>query len=142
MIEIYTDGSCRGNPGPGGWGVLLKNTNTGEEKILRGGELKTTNNKMELHAIIEAIKVYQLNDHPPKLKIYSDSTYCVKGITEWLPNWIKTGFKGKKNVELWKSYVQLSKGLDIDVQWVKAHNGHPENELVDRIAFEEASKYF
>jgi ribonuclease HI len=142
-ITIYTDGSCRGNPGPGGWATLIKKSNGGEEKVLHGSNEKTTNNVMELTAIIEALREIQLStDTTLPIKIYSDSTYCVKGISEWLPGWIKTNFKGKKNVDLWKDYISCSKGLNITVEWVKAHNGHEENEFVDRLAFEEASRYF
>jgi len=140
--EVFTDGSCRGNPGPGGWGALIKNMDNGGEEILRGGNPKTTNNIMELTAICQALTEFQPNtENPPKIKIYSDSQYCVKGINEWLSGWVKVNFKGKKNVDLWKAYLQLSDGLDITATWVKAHNGHPENELVDSIAFEEASKF-
>ena len=139
---IYTDGSCRGNPGPGGWAALIKNMDTGGEEILRGGASKTTNNIMELTAICQALTEFTPDSqNPPKIKIYSDSQYCVKGISEWLSGWIKCNFKDKKNVDLWKAYLQLSDGLDIEIEWVKAHNGHPENELVDSIAFEEASKF-
>jgi len=139
---IYTDGSCRGNPGPGGWAALIKNMDSGDEQLLKGGSLNTTNNQMELMAILESLAEFVPNsENPPKLTIFSDSSYCVKGITEWLPGWIKSNFKGKKNVKLWKTYIELSDGLDIDIKWVKAHNGHPENELVDSIAFKEATKF-
>lgn len=139
---IYTDGSCRGNPGPGGWGVLIKNLDTGDDEVLRGGSPKTTNNIMELTAIIRALEEFEVVDNQsPKIKIYSDSQYCIKGATEWIQGWIKSNFKGKKNVELWKQYLIVSDGLDVEFEWVKAHNGHPENELVDDIAFAEASKF-
>lgn len=139
---IYTDGSCRGNPGPGGWAALIKNMDNGNEKILRGGEASTTNNIMELTAIINALTEFMPSaSESPKITIYSDSDYCVKGIKEWLPKWIKTNFKDKKNVELWKNYIELSEGLNIDIKWVKAHNGHYENELVDSMAYEESSKF-
>jgi len=141
QYEIYTDGSCLGNPGPGGWAALIKNLDTGGEEIVRGNEPQTTNNKMELTAIIKAIGEFvpDSND-PPKIKIYSDSAYCVRGISEWLPQWVKINFKGKKNVDLWKTYLKMSDGLDISIEWIKAHNGHPENSLVDSIANEEANK--
>lgn len=145
--EIYTDGSCRGNPGPGGWGVLIKNMETGEQEILRGGEAQTTNNIMELTAIIRALEEFEVvENQSPKIKIYSDSKYCVQGATEWLDGWIKKGWKNAarkhvKNMELWNQYLVVSDGLDLEFEWVKAHNGHPENELVDDIAFAEASKY-
>jgi ribonuclease HI len=140
--EIFTDGSCKGNPGPGGWAALIKNLDTGGEEILRGGKSKTTNNIMELTAVIRALSEFSGNtEDPPKIKIYSDSTYVVKGVTEWLPGWVKTKFVGKKNVDLWKQYLTVSDGLDVSFQWVKAHNGHSENELVDSIACTESSKY-
>jgi len=145
--EIYTDGSCKGNPGPGGWGILIKNMETGEQEILRGGDPETTNNKMELTAIIRALEEFEVVDNQsPKIKIYSDSNYCIKGITEWMDGWIKKGWKNaaKKpvaNQDLWKQYLAVSDGLDLEFEWVKAHNGHPENELVDDIAFSEASKF-
>jgi len=138
--EIYTDGSCRGNPGPGGWGVLIKNMETGEQEILRGSDKNTTNNRMELTAIIKALSEFEVVEgKSPSIKIYSDSKYCVQGATEWIDGWIKVNFKGKKNVDLWKQYLTVSDGLNLEFEWVKAHNGHPENELVDSIAFEEAS---
>lgn len=145
--EIFTDGSCRGNPGPGGWGVLIKNLDTGSEEILRGGDPKTTNNIMELTAVIRALEEFEVVDNQsPKIKIYSDSNYVVKGITEWMVGWIAKGWKTAarkpvKNKELWKQYLTVSDGLDIELEWVKAHNGQPENELVDDVAFSEASKF-
>jgi len=140
--KIYTDGSCRGNPGPGGWAVLIKNMENGSEKILKGGDVNTTNNKMELTAILNALAEFTPNsEKPTNLKIYSDSKYCVSGINSWLEGWKRINFKGKKNVDLWKAYIQLSDGHNISIEWVKAHNGHTENELVDSIAYEEASKF-
>jgi ribonuclease HI len=91
---VYTDGSCRGNPGPGGWAALIKNMDTGDEVILRGGDPASTNNKMELTAILEALTEFAPNaEDPPNIKIYSDSNYCVRGIKEWLPGWVKTNFR-------------------------------------------------
>jgi len=140
--SVYTDGSCKGNPGPGGWAVLIKNMDTGNEEILRGGSKSTTNNIMELTAVIQALSEFGGSaENPPQIMIYSDSTYVVKGATEWMPGWIKAQFKGKKNVDLWKKYLRVSDGLDISFTWVKAHNGHPENELVDSIACEESGKF-
>jgi len=139
--EIFTDGSCRGNPGPGGWAGLIIDKETSEKIIVKGGDKDTTNNKMELLAIIESLQAIPYSEEKQKVKIYSDSSYCVKGISEWMSGWLKTDFKGKKNVELWKRYLEVSKTLDVDIEWVKAHNGHPENEFVDSVAFKEASKY-
>lgn len=141
-IEIFTDGSCKGNPGPGGWAALIKNLDTGGEQILRGGVKESTNNIMELTAVIKALSEFAGNsESPPQIKIYSDSQYVIKGATEWMPGWIKAKFKGKKNVPLWKQYLSVSDGMDITFEWVKAHNGHSENEMVDSIAFAEASKF-
>ena len=140
-FELYTDGSCLGNPGRGGWAALIKNIDTGEEKTISGGEEKTTNNRMELLAILNGLKALPLcSQNNNKIKIYSDSSYCVKGISEWLPGWVRCNFKDKKNVDLWKEYLVVSKNLDIVVEWVRAHNGHPENELVDSVARAEASE--
>lgn len=140
MIDIYTDGSCRGNPGPGGWAALIVDGD--DESIIRGGEKETTNNRMELTSIIKALEEITPNsDNPPKVTIFSDSTYCVKGINEWLPGWIKSNFKGKKNIDIWREYLKVSNGIDVTLKWVKAHNGHPQNEMVDSIAFSEATNF-
>ena len=133
-VEIYTDGACRGNPGPGGWGALLRYG--GVDKQLHGGELLTTNNRMELKAVIEALSALS---KPCKVTLTSDSTYVLKGISEWLPNWKKRGWRtaGKKpvkNEDLWKILDDLAEMHNIEWQWVKGHSGHIENELVDQLA--------
>jgi ribonuclease HI len=133
-VQIFTDGACRGNPGPGGWGALLRFG--GEEKTLFGGEQDTTNNRMELTAVIEALGALK---RPCDVTLTSDSTYVLKGIQEWMPNWKKRGWKtaGKKpvkNVDLWKKLDVLIVEHKIDWQWVKGHSGHPENELADQLA--------
>lgn len=143
-FEIYTDGSCRGNPGPGGYGAIIVDNLEGKEYIIKGGLKHTTNNIMELTAIIEALEPFKGSG--ATIKLYSDSQYCIKGITEWMSGWIKKGWKNasKKpvaNKELWLAYLEVSEGLDVHYEWVKAHNGHPMNERVDDIAFSEASKY-
>ena len=144
--EIFTDGSCLGNPGPGGWGVLIKNLETGTEEVLRGGSKETTNNIMELTAVIRALEEFEVVDGiSPKLTIYSDSNYVIKGATEWIDNWVKNNWRNAskkpvKNKELWQQFLSVSDGLDISFVWVKGHNGHTENELVDSIAVEEAEK--
>ncbi|MEO1923121.1 MAG: ribonuclease HI [Nautiliaceae bacterium] len=132
-IEIFTDGSSLGNPGPGGWCAILRYKNY--EKILKGGESYTTNNKMELKAVIEALKALK---EPCEVDIYSDSTYVVKGINEWLENWKKKNFKNVKNEDLWKEFIEVSRPHKLNMFWVKAHNGHNENEKCDKIARDEA----
>ena len=133
-VQIFTDGACRGNPGPGGWGALLRFGS--EEKTLFGGEQDTTNNRMELTAVIEALGALK---RPCDVTLTSDSTYVLKGIQEWMPNWKKRGWKTSskkpvKNVDLWKKLDVLIVEHKIDWQWVKGHSGHPENELADQLA--------
>jgi len=133
-VQIFTDGACRGNPGPGGWGALLRFG--GEEKTLFGGEHDTTNNRMELTAVIEALGALK---RPCDVTLTSDSTYVLKGIQEWMPNWKKRGWKTAskkpvKNVDLWKKLDVLIVEHKIDWQWVKGHSGHPGNELADQLA--------
>ncbi len=135
-IQIFTDGSSLGNPGPGGWCAILRYK--GHEKILSGGEEYTTNNKMELTAVIEALKALK---EPCEIDLYSDSTYVLKGINEWLDNWVKKNFKNVKNPELWREFLEISKPHKINIFWVKGHSGHKENEICDKIAKEEATKY-
>ena len=133
-VEIFTDGACRGNPGPGGWGALLRSGTT--EKPLYGGEPDTTNNRMELTAAIEALRALK---RPCKVALTTDSQYVRKGITEWLPNWKKRNWRtaNKKpvlNVELWQQLDELVAQHEIEWNWVKGHSGHPENELADQLA--------
>jgi ribonuclease HI len=135
-VEIYTDGACKGNPGPGGWGVLLKAGGT--EKELFGGELGTTNNRMELLAVIRALEALK---RPCAVTLYLDSQYVLKGITEWLPGWKRKGWRTAskqpvKNVELWKELDALvgQGGHTIDWRWVRGHNGDPGNERADALA--------
>jgi len=134
-IEIYTDGSSLGNPGPGGWCAILKYKNN--QKIIKGGENLTTNNKMELKAVIEALKALK---EPCEINLYSDSTYVLKGINEWINNWIKKEFKNVKNKELWQEFLNVKQNHKIYTNWIKAHSGHKENEICDKIAKEEALK--
>lgn len=133
-VEMYTDGACRGNPGKGGWGVLLRYGET--EKTLHGGEEMTTNNRMELTAVIKGLEALK---KPCKVKITSDSKYVLSGITEWMPNWKKRNWRtaSKKpvmNVELWKALDELVVQHEIEWDWVKGHSGHPENEIADQLA--------
>ena len=133
-IVIFTDGACSGNPGPGGWGVLMRYGK--HEKMLHGGELNTTNNRMEMMAAIKALKLLR---EPCKIDIHTDSQYLQKGITEWLTawkkrNWKKADNKPVKNADLWEQLDKEASKHDITWHWVKAHNGHRENELVDSLA--------
>ena len=140
-IEIFTDGACSGNPGIGGWGALLRYKDI--EKELSGGELETTNNRMELTAVIEALKALKATCN---ITLYTDSKYVMCGITEWMENWKKNGWrttnkKGDvKNVDLWQQLDELIKNHEIRWVWVKGHNGHPENERVDTLARNEVVK--
>ena len=130
-IKLYTDGSSRGNPGPGGYGIVLKyKANTKEAS--KGFRL-TTNNRMELLAVIEGLTMLKTNQIP--VTIFSDSKYVIDTIQkDWLSKWIKTGFKGKKNRDLWERYYALSRSFRIQFVWVKGHNGHQENERCDVLA--------
>jgi ribonuclease HI len=134
VIDIYTDGACRGNPGPGGWGALLM---MGEhERELHGGEPQTTNNRMELTAVIRALEALK---RPVKARIYTDSQYVRQGILEWMPNWKARGWKTAdkkpvKNQDLWVALDALAKTHDLEWHWVKGHSGNPGNERVDALA--------
>lgn len=133
-VIIYTDGACRGNPGPGGWGVLIKYKEHSKE--MYGGDASTTNNKMELTAAIEALKEIK---EPCEIIIYTDSKYVLKGIEEWIHNWKKRGWKGSnrkpvKNIELWKKLDELRDKHTIKWNWVKGHSGDPGNETADMLA--------
>ena len=134
QVEIFTDGACRGNPGPGGWGVLLRFQR--KEKTLCGGELETTNNRMELTAAI--IGLESLNK-PYSVTLTTDSKYVMNGITDWIENWKKRGWKTAakkpvKNEDLWRRLDKACNQHEINWQWVKGHSGHRENELVDALA--------
>ena len=133
-IEVFTDGACRGNPGPGGWGVLLRVD--GEEITLFGGELNSTNNRMELKAAIKALEYF---DDKVSLSISTDSNYVKDGITKWLPNWKKNNWvtaskKPVKNKDLWEQLDTLNSLNDVSWKWVKGHSGHRENEIADMLA--------
>jgi ribonuclease HI len=133
-VYIYTDGACRGNPGPGGWGVLLRCK--GKEMELYGGESETTNNRMELTAAIQGLTALK---RPCEVMVTTDSLYVLKGISEWLPNWIRKGWKTSanapvKNADLWQLLVAAQRSHQVDWQWIKGHSGHPENERADRLA--------
>lgn len=133
-IEIFTDGACKGNPGPGGWGVLLRLGP--HEKTLYGGELQTTNNRMELTAAIRGLEALK---RPAQVLLTTDSEYVMKGIREWMPNWKKRGWKTAskqpvKNADLWRELDLLVNQHQVEWRWVKGHSGHPENELADELA--------
>ena len=134
LVEIFTDGACRGNPGPGGWGVLMRYG--AEERSLFGGEQETTNNRMELMAVIEGLAALT---QPCQVVLTSDSTYVLKGVKEWMPNWKKRGWKTAskkpvKNVDLWQRLDKVIGEHQIDWRWVKGHSGHRENEIADQLA--------
>jgi len=139
-VEIFSDGCCRGNPGPGGYGCILR---YGEkEKELQGGKLKTTNNEMELMAALIGIRALKGRC---QVTVMSDSEYMVKGMTEWIHKWVENDWKTKsktpvKNLSLWQELYDLSKKHKIIWYWVKGHAGHPENERCDRLANEAAEK--
>ena len=135
-VQIYTDGACKGNPGPGGWGVLL--LSSGTEKEIYGGEAATTNNRMELMAVIEALTALK---RPCTVTLYLDSEYVRKGITEWISGWKARGWRTAakqpvKNVDLWQRLDALVSGggHQIDWRWVKGHSGDPGNERADQLA--------
>jgi len=136
VVEIYTDGACKGNPGPGGWGVLLQTA--GASKELFGGELNTTNNRMEITAVIEALSALK---RPCQVTLYLDSEYVRKGITEWITGWKARGWRtasktAVKNVDLWQQLDALIAATDhrIDWRWVRGHSGDPGNERADALA--------
>ncbi|MDX1836796.1 ribonuclease HI [Legionella taurinensis] len=133
-VEIFTDGACKGNPGPGGWGALLRYN--GQEKALYGGEAHTTNNRMELTAAIRALSALT---RPCVVDLYTDSQYMRQGMMEWLHGWKKKGWLNAKkepvkNADLWQELDRLSKMHTIRWHWVRGHSGHPENERADELA--------
>jgi ribonuclease HI len=133
-VIIYTDGACKGNPGLGGWGVVLRSGD--KEKHLYGGEKNTTNNRMEMTAVIEALKALKSSCH---IQLFTDSQYVNRGVNEWLQNWKKAGWKTAsrapvKNVDLWQAIDELLNGHEIEWHWVKGHSGDPGNDLADELA--------
>lgn len=133
-IRIFTDGACKGNPGPGGWGALLQWN--GHERELFGGEANTTNNRMELLAVINALEALQ---RPCRAEVYTDSQYVQKGISEWIASWKRRGWKTAdrkpvKNSDLWVRLDALAAQHDLSWHWVRGHDGHPENERADVLA--------
>ncbi|AXK40718.1 ribonuclease HI [Crenobacter cavernae] len=134
IVELFTDGACKGNPGPGGWGAILRYK--GQEKELFGGEDNTTNNRMEMTAVIEGLALLKRSC---QVVVYTDSQYVQKGISEWIHGWKKRGWKTAakepvKNADLWQKLDALAAGHKVDWRWVKGHAGHPENERADELA--------
>jgi len=133
-VVIYTDGACSGNPGPGGWGAVMRWQ--GQEKELRGGDPQTTNNRMELTAAIKALEALK---RPSTVSLYTDSTYLLNGITKWLPGWQRNGWKTAakkpvKNEDLWRRLVEAMEPHEVTWLWVKGHAGDPDNERADELA--------
>ena len=133
-VDLYTDGACRGNPGPGGWGVLVRMG--GKEQELSGADADTTNNRMELTAVIEGLIFLK---GVSRVRIYTDSQYVQKGMTEWIHDWKRRGWrtadkKPVKNDDLWKRLDALARGHRVEWHWVRGHAGHPENERADALA--------
>jgi len=138
-VEIATDGACKGNPGPGGWGALIRAGSV--EKELSGSENPSTNNRMELTAAIEALRALK---RPCSVKLSTDSRYVMDGLTKWIHGWQRNGWKTAdkkpvKNAELWRSLLDVAKPHKIEWLWVKGHAGHPDNERVDKLASDAAS---
>ena len=141
LVELFTDGACRGNPGPGGWAVLLRMGD--KEREIAGGETQTTNNRMELKAAIEGLKALK---RPCRVEIHTDSNYVRDGITRWVHGWLGNGWrtsskKPVKNADLWQELVDAVEPHRVEWHWVKAHSGHPENDRVDALACAEADKF-
>ena len=138
QLEIFTDGACKGNPGPGGWGAVIRYGK--HEKEISGGDPDTTNNRMELSATIQALKILI---EPCEVKLHTDSRYVIDGITKWIHGWQRNGWKNasKKpvsNIDLWHDLIEATARHQVEWIWVKGHNGHPENERADRLASDAA----
>lgn len=136
FVELYTDGACSGNPGPGGWAFILKHPASGKCVENSGGERDTTNNRMELSAVIEGLRAVR---KPSRVEVYSDSQYVLNGLREWMAQWKARGWrtaakKPVKNVDLWQILDELMQVHDLTFHWVKGHNEHPENERCDELA--------
>ena len=135
-VIVYADGACSGNPGPGGWGAILKHPSTGKAKRISGGQKHTTNNRMELTAVISALETIS---KPSKVKVVTDSQYVSRGMTEWIENWLAKNWrtanrKPVKNVDLWQRLLKVSDEHEVSWEWIAGHAGHPENEECDRLA--------
>ena len=144
-VELFTDGACIGNPGPGGWAFILRHVPSKRYKEGSGGELRTTNNRMEIMAVIKGLQNLK---GPTSVSLHSDSQYVVNAINEWMAKWKSFGWRNKrnardcvKNADLWKELDTLLQVHDVEANWVRGHAGHPQNERCDMIAMEEAKKY-
>ena len=142
-IELYTDGACSGNPGPGGWAYIIRNRGTGLVVERSGGEPATTNNRMELISVIEGLGAL---DGPTRVELYSDSQYVCKGLSEWLDGWIARGWRrGRnekvKNVDLWRRLDDLRHVHELSTNWIRGHNDHPENDRCDELAVAAAARF-
>ena len=141
-IILYADGACSGNPGPGGWGVILKHMARGKTREMSGGGKQTTNNRMELMAVIRGLEAIT---RPSKVKVVTDSQYVVKGMTEWIENWIAKKWrtankKPVKNVDLWQRLLEVCEKHEVSWEWIEGHAGHPENERCDQLAVRAAAR--
>jgi ribonuclease HI len=141
LVEIYTDGACRGNPGPGGWAALLRMGD--KERELSGGEPLTTNNRMELVAAIKGLEALK---RPCRVQLFTDSNYVRDGITKWIHGWRRNGWrtadrKPVKNAELWQELLDATAPHRVEWHWVKGHSGHPENDRADALACAEADRF-
>lgn len=136
-VKIYTDGACSGNPGPGGYGIIL--VHNGKEKELSGGSKRTTNNRMELTAVIVALQSLK---EPCQVHITTDSKYVVDAVNKnWLKSWAKKDFSGKANPDLWKKYLEASEKHEVEIEWIKGHAGHEMNERCDKLAVKACNKF-
>jgi ribonuclease HI len=146
FVQLFTDGACSGNPGPGGWGYILRHPASGKEREGSGGLAETTNNQMELMAVIEGLRALRSRS---RVEVVTDSKYVAQGSLEWMPGWKKNGwrrregkqFKPVKNVELWQLMDELLQRHDVRFTVVKGHSGHPENERCDELAVAESMKF-
>lgn len=139
-VHLFTDGACLGNPGPGGWAYILRHPGSGKQVEHGGREQETTNNRMELTAVIRALESLT---RPSKVKLIGDSQYVLLGLTEWMPGWKKRGWRKSNkapvlNVDLWQRLDELLAEHDLQIEWVRGHSGHPENERCDEMATAEA----
>ena len=145
-VQLYTDGACSGNPGPGGWAFILRHPSTGKELVRSGGLRETTNNQMEMIAVIEGLEALK---NPCCVQLYSDSTYVLHGISQWMSNWKKNSWRRRengswkpvKNVELWQKLDVLISQHEMVYNHVRGHSGHPENERCDELAVAESKKF-
>lgn len=146
QVELFTDGACSGNPGPGGWAFLLKHPISGDELERFGADGETTNNRMELTAVLEGFKALKT---PTKIQLFTDSVYVAKGLSEWLPKWKTNGWRRKegtrlvpiKNEDLWRQLDRLTSEHEIEYHRIPGHSGHPENERCDQLAVAAYQKY-